>query len=158
MLKLSVSFSKKIPGSSDYSSDGFLCALESEVSDSALNNPRELRERMLFLWSEAKRSIEEQIAQNGNGHKQVGQPAPVTPPAAPTPARPPEATPQNGDSPATAKQVKYVVSLAQKEHSMKLAELKAFLQRLVGQEDPHKLSKAQASKAIEALMGKAGGA
>jgi hypothetical protein len=153
MLKLSVSFSKKVPGSTEYSSDGFLCALESEVSDSALNNPRELRERMLFLWTEAKKSVEEQIA-SGNGHK------PAPPAATPTPSPAPagEPTPQNGDGPATAKQTKYLVSLAQRDHGMKIADLKAYLLKTVGTDDPHKLTKAQASTAIEGLVGKAGGA
>lgn len=152
MIKINISFSKKVPGAAEYSSDGFLCALEMEASDSALNSPAELRQKMAWLWNEAKQSVEQQIAQNGNGHK----PAPAAPAPATTPGTAPEIRPQNGDEPATAKQTKYLISLAQRDHGMKIADLKAFLQRTVGQEDPHKLSKAQASKAIEALVAKGG--
>ena len=152
MLKLSVSFSKKVPGSAEYSSDGFLCALESEVSDSALNNPNELRQRMLYLWSEARRSVEDQISGNGNGRAPVHAAAPA--PVEPSPA--PKATPKNGAGPATSKQIKYVISLCQRENRMSIADLKAYLKQAVGVEDPHKLSKAQASTVIEALVGKGG--
>jgi hypothetical protein len=148
VIKINISFSKKVPGAAEYSSDGFLCALEMEASDSALNNPAELRQKMAWLWNEAKQSVEQQIAQSGNGR----QPIPAAPTA--TPARAAEPTVQNGDEPATTKQTKYIISLAQREHSMKLADLAAFLKRTVGREDVHKLTKAEASKAIEALVGK----
>ena len=148
MLKLSVSFSKKVPGSAEYSSDGFLAALESEVSDSALNNPRELRERMLFLWNEANKSVEDQIA--GNGASRTSLPTSAPPQAAPEP----RSRGTNGDQPATSKQVKYLLNLAQREHGMKIGDIKTFLLRTVGNDDPHRLTKAQASTAIEQLVGK----
>ena len=138
MLKISVSVSRKIPGAAEYSSDGFLCALEAEVSDSAVSNPQELRERMTWLWSEAKRSVEDQISQNGNGRKS----APVTRPQ----------TEQKPDVPATPRQIKFLISLAQRDQKMKIADLKQYLSRTVGQEDPHRLTKSQASKAIESLV------
>ena len=138
MLKISVSVSRKIPGAADYSSDGFLCALEAEVSDSAVSNPQELRERMAWLWSEAKRSVEDQISQNGNGRRPVPE------------ARP--QTEQKPDEPATSRQVKYLLNLSQREHGMKIADLKAYLKDLVGESDPHRLSKAAASRAIESLV------
>lgn len=152
MIKLNISFSKKIPGSAEYSSDGFLCALESEVSDSALNNPNELRQRMLYLWSEAKKSVEDQIV--GNGRALAAAPVPAAAPASATPE--PTQKPKNGDQPATTKQTKYLLNLAQREHGMKIADLRDYLKRTVGIEDPHKLTKAQASTVIEALVGKGG--
>ena len=138
MIKISISYSKKIPSSEQYSSQGFHAALEMEASDSAINNPAELREKMTWLWSEAKRSVEDQISQNGNGHR-------------PVPAARPQGE-QKPDVPATAKQVKFLISLAQRDRKMKIADLKQYLSRTVGEEDPHKLTKSQASKAIESLV------
>ncbi len=138
MLKISVSVSRKIPGAAEYSSDCFLCALDADVSDSAVSNPQELRERMVWLWSEAKRSVEDQISQNGNGHR-------------PVPAARPQGE-QKPDVPATAKQIKFLISLAQRDRKMKISDLKQYLSRTVGEEDPHRLTKSQASKAIESLV------
>ena len=141
MLKLSVSVSRKIPGAAEYSSDGFLCALEAEVSDSAVNNPQELRERLVWLWAEAKRSVEDQIGQNGNGRNQ---------------ARPSRSVPSRGNGqPASAKQIRYVISLGQQQ-GMSMADLRAFLKEAVGVADPSKLSRAFASTVIDRLS-KGGG-
>ena len=145
VLRLNVSFSKKVPGSSEYTSDGFLCALESEVSDSALNNPSELRQRMLFLWNEAKKSVEEQIA--GNGNTRVAQTAPPATPAAPDP----QPSMKNGAEPATSRQIKFLIGLSQRDHDMKISDLRDYLRTKVGNDDPHKLNKAQASEAIQGL-------
>ena len=138
MIKISISYSKKVPGTAEYSSDGFLCAIEAEVSDSAVSNPQELRERMAWLWGESRRSVEDQISQNGNGHRS----APVTRPQ----------TEQKPDVSATPRQIKFLISLAQRDHKMKIADLKAYLKQTVGEEDPHKLGKSQASRAIESLV------
>ena len=143
MIKINVSFSKKVPGAAEYSSDGFMCALEMEASDSVLNSPAELRQKMAWLWGEAKRSVDEQIA-NGNGQK----PAPILSPA-PAPASAP--APQNGQAPASSKQIKFILALGQRDHSMSLADLKAFLEKTVGNGDVHHLTKEQAHAAIETL-------
>ncbi len=153
MIKLHVNFSKKVPGASDFSSDGFMASLEMEASDSVVNSPSELRAKLSWLWAEVRRTVDEQIAQGNTARQPVS--APTAPPA-PSPARQPEPAPQNGDGPATSRQVKFIISLGQRDHNMTLAELAIYLGKLVGQEDVHKLTKAQASKAIEDLTGKRG--
>ena len=137
MLRISVNFSKKVPGSAEYSSDGFMCALEMEAADSTVNDPNELRKLTSWLWSEAKKSVEEQIAQKGDSR------------IAPTTARPHKRP--NGDQPATPKQIRYVISLGQRNHGMTMADLRSYLKRTVGVEDPSELTRATASSAIDGL-------
>ena len=63
MLKLNASFSKKVPGSQQYSSEGFMASIEVELPDGL--NEDQLRDKIHQTFTLVQTSVESEIDSNG---------------------------------------------------------------------------------------------
>ena len=70
MTKINTAFSKKVPAEQEYSSEGFHCSLEVEVSDALLNDANTLKEKISGMFREVKSNVEAQINGHNNGQSQ----------------------------------------------------------------------------------------
>ena len=138
MLKLSTSYSKKIPvQGQDYSSQSYHCTVELELSDNL--TPDQLKGQIHETFAMVKRSVEAEI--NGK-------------PAAAAPEQEPR---QNGTgnasgngAKATNKQVKFILDLA-KNQGMGLSEVNSRVRSEFGAETVYDLDKKSASRLVDAL-------
>ncbi len=137
MLKISASYSKKVPGAEQYSSEGYHVSIEAEVSQSLLGDPQALQSHIQELFQEVRTSVEQEL---GGG---TGEPGPTRPHLvhgngngrAPQPAR------------ASNRQINYAVSLAKRVWNLSPDELAKELK--VNRLD--ELTTKQASDLIERL-------
>ena len=135
MLKLSTSYSKKIPvEGQDYSSQSFHAAVELELSDSL--QPPEIKARIHETFEMVKNAVEAEL----NG--QSGQPAPSTAPTAPPPAS--HSTPDK----ATNAQIKFITDLS-RNLGYSLAEVNARVLELYHVQSIYDLTKRDASKLVD---------
>jgi hypothetical protein len=135
MLKLSTSYSKKIPvEGQDFSSQSFHAAVELELSDSL--QPPEIRARIHETFLMVKNAVEDELK------GQAGQPAQ---PAAPT-AQPPASHPASDK--ATNAQIKFITDLG-RNLGYSLAEVNARVLELYHVPSIYDLSKKDASKLVD---------
>ena len=59
MIKLNASFSKKVPGSEEYSSEGYMCAVELELSDNL--EPEALHAKIHETFDLVRTSVESEL-------------------------------------------------------------------------------------------------
>ena len=139
MLKLSTSYSKKIPvAGQEFSSQSFHASVELELSDSLA--PEDLRRRIHDTFTLVRDSVETEL--NGK--------APATEaPAAGAPARAP--APTQPAVKASNKQVKFITDLAQAQ-GIGLAQLNAQVRKLYGVDGIYDLDRKQASKLLDSLQ------
>jgi len=78
LIRLSCSYSKKIPAEEQYSSKSFHASLEVEVSDDVARNAGQLEEKLRALWSDLERAVENQIASSNGKSAPPAQAAPRT--------------------------------------------------------------------------------
>ncbi len=137
MLKLSTSYSKKIPvEGQDFSSQSFHAAVELELSDSL--QPAEIRARIHETFLLVKNAVEDELK------GQAGQPAqPAAPPAQPPP-------PQTADK-ASNKQVKFITDLG-RQYGYSLADLNARVKELYKVPSIYDLTKKDASRLVDSLQ------
>ena len=110
MLKLTSSFSKKVPVvGADFSSQSYHAAVEVELPDGL--SPEQLRQRIHETFDLVRQSVESEL-QGGN----VASPAPVpaTPTASttPVPANQPRQQPASNNAKASARQLGFITDLA----------------------------------------------
>lgn len=67
MLKLNASFSKKVPGTQQYSSEGFMASVEVEIPDGL--NSEQLKDKIHQTFALVQNSVEAEL--QGNGAKQT---------------------------------------------------------------------------------------
>ena len=170
MLKLTSSFSKKVPvAGADYSSQSYHAAVEVELPDGL--TPEQLRQRIHETFELVRGSVEAELS--GKPANSATSPAaptaqaePVQPPpvvesvhpaippvmpVAPTGARvPTESLPGRQVHRASGKQVSFLTELATRKR-IPLAELLAETQKLYGVAALEGLTRQQASKLIERL-------
>ena len=128
MIKINTAFSKKIPGEEQYSSEGYHCSLEVEVSDAVLNNANTLKEKIAGMFQEVKSNVEAQINNNGQ-HVNNGQHA--------------------EDERASEKQKNFIASLARRRHGMDSEELDQW----IGNGGLQNVNRTRASDLITQLKG-----
>lgn len=139
MLKISASYSKKVPGAEPYSSEGVHVSIEAEVPQSLLAQPQELQGHIQEMFREVRTSVEQQLE---------GERGPVLTasrqPAFPRPAG-------NGAAPraaaASPRQIQYAASLAKRVWNLSPEELA----RELGVSRLDELTGKQASDLIERL-------
>jgi hypothetical protein len=147
-VRLSTSFTKKVPAEEDYSSVGVGATIEIDVPDETARDTETLRSYLAELYSEAKQAVEQQLAsvprRNGNN-----QPAAQASGLFNRPNNPPE---QRGNSQgvATPKQISFLVSLGAR-NKLTFADLQRIAQERFAAEDLYRLSKSQASELIDSL-------
>src|SRR5262245_54719102 len=105
-LKASVGLSKKI-GQENYGSLGANCQLEIELDAALINDAEAFHDKIRRLYALANQSVVDQLART---NPSVPQNTPTTP------ANPPD------DTPASNKQIKYLLDLARQEHKMDLTQ------------------------------------
>ena len=136
MLKLSTSYSKKIPvEGQEYSSQQFHAAVELELSDAL--EPAAIKERIHDTFQMVKDAVETEL----NGKASPQQPViQITKPAATQPA-----------GKASNKQVKFITDLAGRQ-GITLSQLNEQVRRQYGVSGPYDLDKKQASALLDTLQ------
>ena len=132
MLKLCASYSKKVRGSEEFSSEGYLCALELELPDRL--EPAELDTQIHDTFALARTSVEAQLQGN--------------PPSAAPPAHPGG----NGNGKASNRQLKYLLDLAC-DRGIELGRLQERLAEQYGARSVYDLTRQQASEVLDDLTG-----
>ena len=154
MLKLNASFSKKVPAGENFSSQSYHASVEVELPDGL--TPEQLNARIHETFALVRDSVESEL--HGNT---APQPAPVLQTTNVQPQGAYDAAPQNAtkptygknpatDSPASPKQIKFLLDLA-RQNGYTVEQLKAKFNVSVLEE----LSRTQCSRAIDLLNGKA---
>ena len=135
MIRICTSYSTKVPGEQEYSSNGYHLTIEAELPDALIANAEKLRAKIAGMFEEAKRNVEFQS--NGkpeNNNRDNGG------------NKGWENNNRNNGQKASEKQRSFIISLARRRHGMDLRKL----QELTGMplED---LSKNDASRLISQL-------
>ena len=148
MLKLNASYSKKVPADTEYSSQSYHASVEVELPDGL--TPEQLNARIHETFAMVRDSVEAELHGEGNN---AGQMADV--PQLPIQSAPQQNKSTYGKKPATAspaspKQIKFLLDLA-RQNGYTVDQLKSRF-NVSALED---LSRTQCSRAIDALNGKA---
>ena len=154
MLKLNASYSKKVPADAEYSSQSYHASVEVELPDGL--TPDQLNAKIHETFALVRDSVEAEL--HGNTAPQPAQNT-QTPNMQPQVAY--DTAPQNAakptygkkpptDSPASPKQIKFLLDLA-RQSGYTIEQLKARF-NVAALED---LSRTQCSRAIDLLNGKA---
>lgn len=140
MLKLSTSYSKKIPvgGDIDFTSQSFHASLELELSDSL--TPEQIRAKIHDNSELLRRAVDDELA--GAVAQQAGQPQ----------FGGQRQQPQAGERKASNAQIKYLTDLAA-ERKIPLQDLNADVQRRFGVSGIYDLTSKQASAVLDDLKG-----
>ena len=146
-LKASIGLSRKV-GQENYGSLGANCQLEIELDASLIGDADAFHERIQRLYALANQAVvdqlEHQASRNGNGN---GHAKPVNGNGRPH---------NDDDTPASNKQIKYLLDIARQRHRMDLAQTANFCDEAVGVTDVYQLTRNQASVVIDKLSGKNG--
>ena len=140
MLKLSTSFSKKVPvPGQEFSSQSYHAAVELELSDAL--KPDEVQARIHQTFDMVRRAVETEI--NSKAAPTASQPATQQAPAAAASAFKPVEKASN-------KQVKFILDLAGRQN-LPLSALNADVQKQFGVADIYALDRKQASALVDSL-------
>ena len=154
MLKLNASYSKKVPADTEYSSQSYHASVEVELPDGL--TPEQLNSKIHETFALVRDSVEAEL------HGNTAPPPTQVPQTSNVQAQGSyDATPQNAakpaygkkpatDSPASPKQIKFLLDLA-RQNGYTVDQLKAKFGVSVLEE----LSRTQCSRAIDLLNGKA---
>jgi hypothetical protein len=135
MLKLNASYSKKVPGDEQFSSQSFLASIEVELPHGMTS--RELQDKIHDTFDLVKTSVENELSAR-------------TASAAPVPQSRPEAPAATSAATATNKQIGYILKLG-KEHQKGLPELNEMAHSLFKAESIYQLTKRDASALVDQL-------
>ena len=136
MLKLSASYSKKVPTAEQFSSQSYHCSVEVELSDAA--TPEQLQAKIHDTFALVRDAVESEL----HG-KPATKPEPAAQTAKPEPAKPDTAKASN-------KQVKYLLDLA-KGKGLTLTALNARVLDRFKVETVYDLGRKDASKLVDEL-------
>ena len=155
MLKLNAAYSKKVPADTEYSSQSYHASVEVELPDGL--TPDQLNAKIHETFALVRDSVESEL--HGNAVRQPSVPSQIPstqpqsdqyePPAQNT-AKPAYGKKPATDSPASPKQIKFLLDLA-RQSGYTIEQLKARF-NVAALED---LSRTQCSRAIDLLNGKA---
>ncbi len=134
MLKLTSSFSKKVPAESQFSSLSYHASVEVELPDGLTE--AQLKEKISGTFALVRDSVESEIAGKTNGTAKA---------AAPVQQKAPQEQKQ-ATEPASNKQVKYLYDLA-REAGLKIDSL----MKKFNVKTPYELSKPQCSALIDEI-------
>jgi hypothetical protein len=135
-----VTFSKKVPAESQFSSQGYSLSLQCEIPES---DPAAIRDRLSQTFALVKSQVEHELA-NGNG-KQTG---PADPGANSVPM-----PPSRSGTKASNKQIKFLTDLAT-QRGISLADLNADIRKRFGVDGLYDLDRKQASALLDEMNGK----
>ena len=155
MLKLNASYSKKVPADTEYSSQSYHASVEVELPDGL--TPEQLNARIHETFAMVRDSVESEL--HGNAVRQPSAASQMPSPQsqsdqhetpAQNAAKPAYGKKPTTDSPASPKQIKFLLDLA-RQNGYSVDQLKSRF-NVSALED---LSRTQCSRAIDALNGKA---
>ena len=148
MLKLNASYSKKVPADTEYSSQSYHASVEVELPDGL--TPEQLNARIHETFAMVRDSVEAELhGEGGNAGQMVDAPQlPIQP--AQQQNKSAYGKKPTTDSPASPKQIKFLLDLA-RQNGYTVDQLKAKFN--VSQLED--LSRTQCSRAIDTLNGKA---
>jgi len=155
MLKLNASYSKKVPADTEYSSQSYHASVEVELPDGL--TPEQLNARIHETFAMVRDSVEAELHGNTVPQSSVAiqtpppqsQPGQHEPPAQ-NATKPAYSKKPATDSPASPKQIKFLLDLA-RQSGYTVDQLKSRF-NVSALED---LSRTQCSRAIDLLNGKA---
>jgi len=147
MLKLNASYSKKVPADTEYSSQSYHASVEVELPDGL--TPEQLNARIHETFAMVRDSVEAELhGEGGNAGQMADAQLPIQ--SAPQQNKPAYGKKPATDSPASPKQIKFLLDLA-RQNGYTIEQLKARFN--VSQLED--LSRTQCSRAIDILNGKA---
>lgn len=150
MIKIVASHSMKVPAEGEYSSKSFHVGLEAEIAETAGGEGILARTRELFAL--AKAAVNSELSQPS---KEPPKPSPTPTETRDAPARTSangfRGTNGNGDTPASSKQLNFLLSLAKKHWGY--PKLEAVLRDEFHVQGPENLTKRQCSDLIERMNG-----
>ena len=141
MLKAIVSYSKKIPAETEYSSQGYSLSLETEIPET---DPAQIRDRLSQTFRLVKSQVENELASGNGKPADLGDPGSNTVPVPPS----------RGNGKASNKQIKFITDLANRQ-GIALSELNARIRERFGLDGLYDLTKKQASSMVDELKGAA---
>jgi hypothetical protein len=168
-LTASVGLSRKI-GQENYGSLGAHCQLEMELDTALIDDAEQFHEKIQRLYTLAHQSVVDELERrnghnrepaNGHGRRTAysagdgngnGQRNGHTPTRAPN-SRANDESPERGreDTPASNRQIKFLLDLARQQHHMDLSQTARYCEQAVGVGDVYRLTKTQASVVIDQL-------
>ena len=148
MLKLSASYSKKVPADTEYSSQSYHASVEVELPDGLTQD--QLNAKIHETFALVRDSVEAELhGENVNAGQTVDAPQlPIQP--AQQPNKSTYGKKPATDAPASPKQIKFLLDLA-RQNGYSIEQLKSRF-NVSALED---LSRTQCSRAIDLLSGKA---
>ena len=147
MLKLNASYSKKVPADTEYSSQSYHASVEVELPDGL--TPEQLNARIHETFAMVRDSVEAELhGEGGNAGQMADAQLPIQ--SAPQQNKPAYGKKPATDSPASPKQIKFLLDLA-RQNGYTIEQLKSRF-NVSALED---LSRTQCSRAIDILNGKA---
>jgi len=135
-----VTFSKKVPAETEYSSQGYSLSLQTEIVET---DAAAIQARLHQTFALVKNQVEHELA-NGNG-KQSG---PADPGANSVPM-----PPARSGAKASNKQIKFLTDLAT-QRGISLADLNADIRQRFGVDNLYSLERKQASTLLDEMNGK----
>ena len=132
-LVATVSYSKKVPAETEYSSQGYSLSLETEIPDA---DPAAIQRRLHETFELVKSSVEQELA--GSAHPGLGDPGANSVPA------------PRGNGKASNKQIKYITDLAARRE-IDVSALNELIRKEFGVEGLYGLDKRQASAVVDRL-------
>ncbi len=152
-LKASIGLSRKV-GQENYGSLGANCQLEIELDASLIGDAEAFHDKIQRLYAMANQAVNDQLNQQTANRNANG------------PTRPANGRNGNGangrpqddidNTPASNKQIKYLLDIARQRHQMNLAQTAEFCEQAVGTNDVYQLTRSQASTVIDKLSGRNG--
>ena len=148
MLKLNASYSKKVPADTEYSSQSYHASVEVELPDGL--TPEQLNARIHETFAMVRDSVEAELHGEGGNAGQMADAPQLPIQSVPQQSKPAYGKKTATDSPASPKQIKFLLDLA-RQNGYTVDQLKSRF-NVSALED---LSRTQCSRAIDALNGKA---
>lgn len=148
-MRLTTSYTKKVPGQEDYSSEGFGATIEVEVPEEQSQDAAVVQQWLQELYDQAKTAVEEQIRSvpRRNGSQPASPAGGIFNRSNNGPTEPRQG---NGQNTATPKQVSFLISLGAR-NKLTFADLSAVAKERFEAEDLYQLSKQAASQMIDEL-------
>ena len=132
MIRISASFSKKVPGIQQYSSDAVHLGVEIELPESVLRDPDEFKRAVRRLFAQARAEVEEQVGSTPNLTHSTRN------------VRGDDSMSRRNDEPASPRQIDFLLSLGRRNGGMS----EAAILRDAGVEKLTDLTRTQASALI----------
>ena len=148
MLKLNASYSKKVPADTEYSSQSYHASVEVELPDGL--TPEQLNAKIRETFALVRDSVEVELHSEPVNTQTSNVPPLPIPPAQPQQNKPAYGKKPATDSPASPKQIKFLLDLA-RQNGYTIEQLKSRF-NVAALES---LTKTQCSRAIDELNGKA---